>query len=98
MSVESGRRRAAPDRPETSHDVLSCAKIKAGRLGFVHRELDLYALVAEALEMVRPQVLAARLSAESRIPSPTMAMRDPDKVSQIIVNLLSNAALGTPGL
>ncbi len=73
------------------HDVLSYAKIEAGRLEYVRGTIDLQALVAETVEMVRPQAEAGKLTLESRIASPIMAMGDSDKVGQIIVNLLSNA-------
>jgi signal transduction histidine kinase len=74
------------------NDILDLSKIEAGRLDVAPRACAVGPLIDAALATVRPLV---RAGVELRGAGPavhTTALGDPDRVGQILVNLLSNAA------
>jgi signal transduction histidine kinase len=80
------------------NDVLNFAKLEAGRVVYELREVP----VAEQLEAVRaiiePQFAARGLTFQVDLVDGLRVTGDPDKVQQILINLLSNAGKFTePG-
>jgi two-component system sensor histidine kinase/response regulator len=75
------------------NDILDLAKIEAGKLELVLVELDLRAVVEEAVDAVASRALAKGLEVACFMP-PRLDGRllgDPDRLRQILLNLLSNA-------
>ncbi|GIW52166.1 MAG: hypothetical protein KatS3mg081_1521 [Gemmatimonadales bacterium] len=104
-------RRAGPDAPRAAREVYECAertlallndlldlsKLDASRLQPVVRDAEATQLAQEAIRTVEPAarskgIKIETLAAESRIRCRT----DPQRVRQILVNLLSNAVRHSP--
>jgi PAS domain S-box-containing protein len=77
-------------------DVLNFAKIEARRVEYDIRTVPLAPAVADVGAMMAPQVMAKGLTFENRIGNGRAVKGDPDKVQQILLNLLSNATKFTP--
>ncbi len=61
-------------------------------------DLDLAGAIASALELATPSIERAGLRLEVRLTSPLPARADPDRLAQVLANLLSNAVrYTTPG-
>ena len=54
-------------------------------------ELDLAAAVRSALELAAPSIERAGLRLETDVPATLPARADPDRLAQVLANLLSNA-------
>jgi PAS domain S-box-containing protein len=78
------------------NDVLNLARIEAGRVDYRIERLVLADVVDSVLPMVEPQMAAQRLRAEVSVPPALVVQADREKVEQILLNLLSNAAKFTP--
>ncbi len=78
-------------------DLLDVARIRTGKLCLRRSVLDLGALVACAVQTCRPGMedKAQRLTLESP-PTPLWVDGDPDRLMQILNNLLGNASRYTP--
>lgn len=77
-------------------DLLDASRIEARRLSVRRRAVDLAALVTEVVERL-PKV-ARRCTLEFDEAAPRVVLADPDRIEQVLDNLLSNAAkYGTPG-
>jgi signal transduction histidine kinase len=78
-------------------DLLDLARLEAGHLSLQKGPVDLAALVTEVTEGVRPMLAAKQQSLSlnplSRLP-PVSA--DPDRIQQVLLNLLTNASRHTP--
>jgi signal transduction histidine kinase len=78
-------------------DLLDLARLEAGHLSLQKGPVDLAALVTEVTEGVRPMLAAKQqrlsLNPLSRLP-PVSA--DPDRIQQVLLNLLTNASRHTP--
>jgi signal transduction histidine kinase len=59
-------------------------------------ELDLAAAVRSALELAMPSIERAGLSLRTEVPVTLPARADPDRLAQVLANLLSNAVRYTP--
>jgi PAS domain S-box-containing protein len=78
-------------------DVLSFAKLGAGRIEFRVHAIDVAATVDSVLEMTAPQLEQKQLELSTFNPSRDLKMiADEDKVRQILLNLLANALKFTP--
>ena len=73
--------------------ILDISKIEAGRLDVEATEFDVAKLIDECLDLIQPLVKVGRVSLKKELTSePQMIRTDRDKLKQILVNLLSNAA------
>jgi signal transduction histidine kinase len=77
-------------------DVLNFAKIEARRVEYDIKTVPLAVAAANVGAMMAQQVTAKGLTFESRIANGAAVKGDPDKVQQILLNLLSNATKFTP--
>jgi len=77
-------------------DVLNFAKIEARRVEYDIQTVPLAVAVANVGAMMAQQVTAKGLTFENRIANGAAVNGDPDKVQQILLNLLSNATKFTP--
>jgi signal transduction histidine kinase len=78
--------------------VLNYAKLEAGRVEYHPADVPAAALVAEVAALVAPQARAKGLALEV-VPCPPdlVARADPEKVRQVLLNVLSNAVKFTRG-
>jgi len=78
---------------ELINDVLDLSKIEAGAMRIEHRRCDIAAVLSEVLSMTRPRALQKGLEITLRFPArfPRMAVTDPLRLRQILVNLVGNA-------
>jgi signal transduction histidine kinase len=74
------------------NDVLSLARLDAGGEEAVLRETDIAALVQECGAMTEPLFLKSGLRFSVDAAAGPAIMTDPDRVRQIVLNMLSNAA------
>jgi signal transduction histidine kinase len=78
-------------------DLLDLSRIESGKLELSPTEVSLLKLVADAADQMRPLALAKRQTLEVQNPEPDLIVwADPDKVQQILTNLLDNAVKFTP--
>jgi signal transduction histidine kinase len=74
------------------NDILDLSKSVAGKLDLAENRVDARALVETACRLVQPRVSAARLTLTSTLPQDSVLMiGDARKLTQILLNLLSNA-------
>ena len=82
---------------ELIEDLLDISRIVMGKVRLRLRPVELAPLVAAAVESLRPSAEAKRLQLESRIGGTPITVRaDPERVQQIVWNLVSNAVKFTP--
>ena len=77
-------------------DVLLLAREDAGRLTIELREVHLEELLASAVEGARPVAEAKGVTLEAELSSAPPIAADPDRLEQLMDNLLSNATKFTP--
>jgi PAS domain S-box-containing protein len=78
-------------------DVLSFAKLGAGRIELRIQPLDVAHTLASVVDMITPQLAEKRLTlAPLAVPEGLAVAADVDKMRQILVNLLANALKFTP--
>ncbi len=78
-------------------DLLDLARMEAGHVTLHKGRLDLAVLAAEVAESVRPMLAAKEQGLSLDLPSglpPVSA--DPDRIQQVLLNLLTNASRHTP--
>jgi signal transduction histidine kinase len=78
------------------NDVLNLARIEAGRVEYAREEVRVADVVAGVMPMVEPQLAAAGLTSATSVAPDLVARADPEKVEQILINLLTNAVKFTP--
>ena len=75
------------------NSILDLSKIEADRLELANVEFDLYRVVDEAIELMAEHAQRKKLELVYRIQNqaPNALLGDPDRLRQIIINLISNA-------
>jgi signal transduction histidine kinase len=79
-----------------SRSLDALAEGDAGSSPPVAVELDLAAAVRMALELAAPSIERAALTLQTDVPATLPARADPDRLAQVLANLLSNAVRYTP--
>jgi signal transduction histidine kinase len=77
-------------------DLLDLTRIEAGKIELAHEAVDPGEMVAEATEGLRPLARARAIQLEVDVAGCPPIWGDPDKVHQVLTNLVSNALKFTP--
>ena len=72
-------------------DLFDLTKIDAGKLAWQFEESDLTGLVQEVIEIMQIQAEARNISISFNNARPIMVEMDPERIEQVLVNLLENA-------
>ncbi|MBI3947423.1 MAG: PAS domain-containing protein [Armatimonadetes bacterium] len=78
------------------NDLLDISRIARGKLELRRERMDLGAVAQRAVDAIRPDADAAGLALESRLASGLWVEGDPDRLQQVVMNLLTNAVKFTP--
>jgi PAS domain S-box-containing protein len=79
------------------NDILNFAKIEAGRVRMQPRDVSMNEVLGQLEAMIGPQLLEKRLTYDYECCDASYtAYVDPERLQQILLNLLSNAAKFTP--
>ncbi len=78
------------------NDILDVEKIEAGKLELVVRRLDAAKVVGAALEGLHGVASLSGVTLSSSVPPGLACLGDEDRVTQVIVNLVSNAVKFSP--
>jgi signal transduction histidine kinase/CheY-like chemotaxis protein/HAMP domain-containing protein len=74
------------------NDILDLSKIEAGRMEAEPQAVDLIPVVRETVDLLQSQADARKLTLETDLqPASARVQTDPDKVKQILINLVGNA-------
>ncbi len=90
LSGETRRLRRLAD------DLSALSRAEEGRLELRPVRTDVSAVVATAAERLRAQADDAGVQLQISAPAPVMAQVDPDRVAQVVTNLVGNALHATP--
>ena len=77
-------------------DVLDYAKVDAGGAAIRLRPLAVAEVLPDVEALIAPQVQAKRIEYRSRCAASVVALADPERLRQIVLNLVSNAVKFTP--
>jgi signal transduction histidine kinase len=78
-------------------DLLDISRARTGKFRLVRGSVDMLLIIYEAIEISRPVMLANKLNFSAELPEyALMVDGDPVRLSQILGNLLGNAAKYTP--
>ena len=77
-------------------DLLDVSRITTGKLLLDVREIDLTTVVKNAIDACRPAADARQVALECACPLLLPTMGDPDRLQQVVWNLISNAVRFTP--
>ncbi len=78
-------------------DLLDFARLEAGTFRLSQREADLGVKVRQVVESLQPQAREANLAIKVDVPAGPMRIRmDPDRIEQVLLNLLGNAIKYSP--
>lgn len=78
-------------------DLMDASRITRGHLTLQRQAIDLRTIVDSAIETAQPQLTGAGVSLTTEIPpQPCVLEADATRISQIVLNLLTNAAKFTP--
>ncbi|GHO41915.1 PAS domain S-box protein [Ktedonospora formicarum] len=76
-------------------ELLDVSKIQAGRLEYLHEEVDLNALLHEVTDTM--QQIQTTHTIQVRGETPCLLIGDRDRLGQVFINLISNAIKYSPG-
>jgi len=88
--------RNAKSQSQIVADVLDVSRIVMGKLRLEVRPIDLRTVVEEALDTLRPAAAAKDIQLQTTIEAAGRVSGDPDRLQQVIWNLVSNAIKFTP--
>ena len=74
------------------NDVLNLARIEAGRVEYKIRSISLADVVTTVMPMVEPQLAAKGVTSRALLDGAVLVRADREKLEQIVLNLLTNAA------
>jgi PAS domain S-box-containing protein len=78
-------------------DLMDVSRITRGKLELRCQQLDLVGVVVRTVEALRPLFAARQHTLELALPeAPVALLADPERLEQVIANLLTNAAKYTP--
>src|SRR5262245_23107099 len=78
-------------------DLLDVSRIVSGKIRLDVRPVDLPAVVESAVEAVRPAASAKQIDLQTSLdPHPGPVLGDPDRLQQVVWNLVSNSVKFTP--
>ena len=78
-------------------DLLDVSRVSRGRIQLRRRPVDLRAIVAEVIETTRPLIDERHLELSSpAAPQALPLQADPDRLAQVVANLVTNAVKYTP--
>jgi PAS domain S-box-containing protein len=77
-------------------DLLDVSRIVAGKMRLDLRPCHLERIIDAALATVQPAVRTKRITVEKQCDSEVVVLGDPDRLQQVLWNLLSNAVRFTP--
>jgi signal transduction histidine kinase len=82
------------------NDILTYAKVESGRIEYALKPVDAAVIVRDVCALVEPQFIAKQIRLGMVLPRPDrhplVARADPEKLMQVLLNLLSNALKFTP--
>lgn len=78
-------------------DLLDASKIEKGRFEITKRQSSIEPLIEGAVQLFSERAKASGVTLQARLPKKLpQAMLDPERISQVLVNLVSNAVKYTP--
>ena len=77
-------------------DLLDVSRITTGKLLLDIREMELATVALNAIDACRPAAAARQVSLVPQFSGPFSTMGDPDRLQQVLWNLISNAVRFTP--
>ena len=88
---------SAEAQKELIEDLLDMSRITTGKLRLKPREVELAPVIRDALEAIRPAATAKHVGVSAELAMGTgTVMIDPDRIRQVVWNLLTNAVKFTP--
>lgn len=89
--------RNAKAQVQLIEDILDGSRIITGQLRLETRPLDMNVLVQSAVDAIRPAAAAKRIEISVELdPAAARVVGDPDRIQQVMWNLLNNAVKFTP--
>ncbi len=77
-------------------DILDVARLEAGRLRIVPETMDLARVTREAIESFEAQAAQRKIQLDLAGPNRLMMQADPNRISQVLYNLVSNGIKFSP--